>query len=152
MKISLVIGPSKGPSEVSLARAWSDDWFQKLPPELWSVEYLELLARLAGNSYSIFHMIPWKVCLTATYGKFTSLAAEAEGEEEADQGSEDGPREAVGGRRRRPEVRRPEAAVPGAPATRASGEAGGGETHTEAEGAQPHRPGPPGASRAGLES
>ena len=49
-------------------QGWKDEWFQRIPSELWNVEYLELLCNLAGNSYSIFHFIPWQCALWLTYG------------------------------------------------------------------------------------
>ena len=57
--------------EYFFLQGWQPDWFRNIQKSQDSVDYLELLSNMAGNSYTTFHMLPFKAAVWATYSRFS---------------------------------------------------------------------------------
>ena len=56
--------------EVMRCIGWSDQYWATDNRAWMSLEEMEMWMNIAGNSYSIWHFIPWYCALLATFGKF----------------------------------------------------------------------------------
>ena len=60
------------PFEAMNIIGWSDKhhWIQQPEREWESTEALELLFYLAGNAFSMFHLLPWLCAKVSVWGRF----------------------------------------------------------------------------------
>ena len=67
---------------------WDDRYWKVPRAEKMTLEEMELWVNIAGNSYCIWHFLPWYLSLLGTYGKYLNDNDPAEMVEVSDQESD----------------------------------------------------------------
>lgn len=58
------------PFEYMRFQGWDDRQWRRVSDVDGGIDFYELCANLAGNSYSIFHFGPWAIATLSTWGRF----------------------------------------------------------------------------------
>ena len=66
--------------ELARMIGWPDQCWKAITPDDRSHAWLENVANMCGNAYSLFHFGPWNIALLATYGKCLRASDENDGD------------------------------------------------------------------------
>ena len=74
---------------------WSDHFWSAQHPNAQTIEDLETWVNVSGNSYYVFHWVPWFCSLLSTYGRYRMAPEDRTSVESAGDDADDGDADSI---------------------------------------------------------